>query len=63
MKLWEDFKAWRRGEKRINTATRGRVYEKKEPTGARVVKMVPKIKLTQMKITRADGTQEVINHG
>lgn len=66
MRLWEDFKAWRRGEKRVSKAPRGRVYERKdgkEPLGRVAAKAEPAPQLKQIKIIRADGTEEVIHNG
>lgn len=59
--LWEDFKAWRRKERRVRPyGERGRIYERKdaEPSGgAKRMRALPKATL-HMKITRADGTVE-----
>lgn len=62
--LWEDFKAFRRGERRIapRSITRGRIYERKsvdQPSSGSgfAVRRTPKATLT-MEITRADGTVE-----
>jgi hypothetical protein len=64
--LWEDLKAFRRGERRIapRSIHRGRVYARKdEDTNSGgftfIAKREPKATLT-MKITRADGTVEHI---
>ncbi len=56
---WQDFKAWRRGEKRVRHG-RGRVYAKKDGTREELylVKTTPVATLTA-KVTRADGTVEV----
>lgn len=61
--LWEDLKAFRRGERRIapRSVTRGRVYARKNedtPSGSHfATKREPKATLS-MKITRADGSVE-----
>jgi hypothetical protein len=61
--LWEDLKAFRRGERRIapRSQHRGRVYARKNedtPSGNYfATKRAPKATL-RMKITRADGTVE-----
>jgi hypothetical protein len=60
--LWEDFKAWRRGERRVRPyGTHGRIYERKDvgevSGGVNKVKSEPEVTL-HMKIIRADGTVE-----
>ena len=60
----EDFKAWRRGERRVAPrGARGRVYEKKnvEPTSGPsfLFKKEPVATLT-MRVTRADGSVEQV---
>ena len=63
MKLWEDIKAWKRGEKRIKGAVRGRCFEPKqgEPTnGAHIAKSQSTPRLVGIKVIRKDGTTEVI---
>ena len=61
--LWEDFKAFRRGERRVAPRQiRGRVYAKKgaaPSSGAVKTSARPSASLT-MKITRADGSVETI---
>lgn len=57
--LWEDFKAWRRGERRIKPG-RGRVYVKKD--GSREeIQPAPKTPAATMtaKVIRADGSIEI----
>lgn len=56
---WEDFKAWRRGERRIKPG-RGRVYAKKDgsQTAPEPVQRGPVATITA-KVTRADGTIEI----
>lgn len=59
-KLWEDFKAKRRGEVRVAPGLRGRIYAKKEEiaeAGDHSAKTKGKAFL-HMKITRADGSIE-----
>lgn len=66
MKLWEDFKAWRRGEKRIKGAVRGRCFVRKdeEPTsGAVKLKLEPTLTLQSIRVIRKDGTTEEIKNG
>jgi hypothetical protein len=59
----EDFKAWRRGERRVAPGLRGRVYVRKEDEAAPPddgVKRSPhkaNLKLSA-RVTRADGTIE-----
>lgn len=72
-KRWfEQFKAWRRGEVMIKGASRGRCFQKKDESdspkpkpndGVKRVKLTPKLKLVSMKVTRADGTVEIITNG
>lgn len=57
MRLWERFKAWRRGERMLKGVNRGRCFEKKESGGGFSAKAQPKIEVTA-KIIRADGTEE-----
>ena len=55
--LWQDFKAWRRGERRIAPyGTRGRVYEKRDApsSGAHVIETKTTY-MTLAKVIRADG--------
>lgn len=55
---WQDFKAWRRGEKRIAKG-RGRVYERKE--GGRIEPMPAGVAVSAKitaKVIRADGSIE-----
>lgn len=57
----EDFKAWRRGEKRVASGMRGRVYERKDevPPSDGVKRSGNKHKLkVSAKVTRADGSVE-----
>lgn len=67
IRLWERFKAFRRGERMIPGATRGRAFVKKE--GAPAVSQagdiinIPagaKLELVGIKVIRKDGTEEVI---
>jgi len=64
MKLWEDFKAWRRGERRIKGAVRGRCFEPIEPSapsnGAHVAQSKSTPRLVGIKVIRKDGTTEEI---
>ena len=63
MKIWEDFKAWQRGEKRIKGAVRGRCFEPKDSTpsnGAHTAKSTATPRLVGIKVIRKDGTIEVI---
>lgn len=53
--VWERLKAWRRGEKKVKGANRGRCFEKANPENNS--KAQPKIKVSA-KIIRADGTIE-----
>lgn len=67
MRLWEDFKAWRRGEKRIKGATRGRCFVKKNPElppDSDIKKATAKatMKLTKIRVIRKDGTIEEIDN-
>lgn len=60
--LWEDFKAFRRGEKRVAPRqVRGRVYARKGGGGGSsiVIGKTPKATLT-MTVTRANGDVETI---
>ena len=70
--LWEDFKAWRRGERRVapRGVMRGRIYEKKGRVFGRVnhlppqagrhnVNVKPTVAVQVTKI-HADGTREEI---
>lgn len=66
MRLWEDFKAWRRGEKRIKGATRGRCFVRKEQDNLDGIKRMtahPTMKLVKMRVIRTDGTIEEIDNG
>lgn len=63
-RLWEDFKARRRGEERVLPAgVRGRVYQEKsvseKPRGGTLVP-ARAVGTLKMKITRADGKVETI---
>lgn len=65
MRLWEKFKAWRRGERMVPGVNRGRCFVKKngEDTpagGVKNTKAKAKAELVGIKIIRADGTKEVI---
>jgi hypothetical protein len=64
IKLWEDYKAWRRGEKRIKGAVRGRCFEPREGAvpkgGAHVAKSTANPRLVGIKVIRKDGTTEEI---
>lgn len=60
--LWEDFKAWRRGEQRVAPRSQsGRVYARNDrveaPGGAHNVS-ARATAVCRAKITRADGTVE-----
>ena len=65
MFLWESFKAWRRGEKRVKGTARGRCFVRKNENaedgvlddGVKRTKSEPILKL-KMKVTRADGSVE-----
>lgn len=60
MKLWESFKAWRRGEKRVNGAVRGRVFARPEdPSDKITIPTEAKMELVSMKVTRANGSVEL----
>ena len=54
---WQNFKAWRRGERRIAPAgTRGRVYEQKNPSSSGAHKVETKTTYTTLaRVIRADG--------
>ncbi len=62
MRIWEHFKAWRRGEKRVKGATRGRMYQRPGEQDPASTKMKSKATLKVSKITviRADGSTEEI---
>lgn len=55
--LWEDFKAWRRGEKRIAPrGAKGRIYEskgQKAPPGPMKATVRLQGKITKMRVYRA----------
>lgn len=62
--LWQDFKAWRRGEKRIAPRNvRGRVYERKNgdnaPAGRHQSKAAG-VAVLKARVIRLDGTTEEI---
>ena len=70
-RLWEDYKAYRRGERRVAPKNvRGRIYARAASTsGGTQIGATPKASL-EITITRADGSvekqivpSEVINHG
>jgi hypothetical protein len=69
MRLWERVKAWRRKEHMIKGVNRGRCFIKKDsdstaPTGeAKQATAKAEAKLVEIKVIRADGTEEVIKHG
>ena len=61
--LWEDFKAWRRGERRVAPREQtGRVYERNdEPSSGGAHKASARATaVCRAKITRADGTVEYV---
>lgn len=69
-KLWEKFKAWRRDEVLVSTASKGRLFMRKgelsssqlEPTdGAKRATGKATLQLVQVKVIRADGTEEIKN--
>lgn len=72
-RLWEIFKAWRRGEVMSKTISRGRCFSKKgtptlevldKPSLGKVsIKPKATMKLVGIKVIRADGTEEDIKHG
>lgn len=57
--IWQDFKAWRRGERRIAKG-RGRVYAKKDGSRDELdpVRVAPTATMTATLI-RADGSTEI----
>lgn len=62
-RLWEDFKAKRRGEERTKPKeVRGRVYKDKNtpPSGGGTLVPARAVGTLKMKITRADGKVETI---
>lgn len=66
--VYELYKAWRRGERRIKgSPMRGRCFEKKDKSGSSGAPMAsksePKLELTSMKVIRKDGTTEDIDCG
>ena len=63
--LWQDFKAYRRGERRVAPyGTRGRVYApkiaKSDPGSVKLVTKEPTASVN-IKITRADGSVETMS--
>lgn len=57
---WHDFRAWRRGDRRIAPAgSRGRIYEKRAggPVGPHQVKTETTFKTTA-RVIRADGSPD-----
>lgn len=61
-KLWEDFKAWRRGEKRVSDASRGRVYAKRDKGSTSPGSVRSKATATcEVMVTRKNGEQEFFN--
>ena len=54
---WQDFKAWRRGERRVApSGTRGRVYAQKSPSLSSAMEVETKTTyMTLAKVIRADG--------
>ena len=54
---WQNFKAWRRGERRIvPSGTRGRVYEQKSPSLSSAMAVETKTTYTTLaRVIRADG--------
>ena len=70
MVIWELYKAWRRGERRVKgSPMRGRCFEKKgqlnDPNSGNHNKATaePTMKITSMKVIRKDGTTEDIDCG
>lgn len=64
MRIWEQFKAWRRKEVMTKGISKGRCFTKKEDiAGANTATAKAKAKLVSIKVIRADGTEEEINHG
>jgi hypothetical protein len=66
MRLWERIKAWKRKETMLAGTSRGRCFTKKDAApldGANKATAKAEAKLTQIKITRTDGTEETIAHG
>lgn len=65
VRLWEQVKAWRRGERMIKGMSHGRCFEKKDQIGktddltATKIKGEPKLELVSIKVIRADGTEEI----
>lgn len=64
----EKYKAWRRGDVRVSAASRGRIYERKNPIqpaddGVKRADAKGILKLTKVRVIRADGSIEEINHG
>ena len=55
--LWQNFKAWRRGERRIApSGTRGRVYEQKNASSSGAHEVETKTTYTVLaRVIRADG--------
>ena len=64
-RLWEAFKAWRRGEKRVASGVRGRCYtrEGRPVTGPTKTRAKASAKLASIRIVRANGDIEEIKHG
>ena len=54
------FKAWRRKERKVKGVSRGRCFEKKQsdPVDSTNVSSIGTAKLTNIKITRANGSVE-----
>jgi hypothetical protein len=66
MRLWERVKAWRRKEHMVKGVNRGRCFVKKDSEstgGAKQATAKAESKLVEIKVIRADGTEEVIKHG
>lgn len=61
MRLWEKFKAWRRGERMLE-GNRGRVFEKKDPPKGHQAEAKATINL-KARVTRKDGTIEEYDLG
>lgn len=68
MRIIEKFKAWRRGERMIPGASRGRCFEKRDGsdnslTGPIKVNATPKLELVGIRVIRKDGSVEEIKNG
>jgi len=75
LRIWEKFKAWRRGEVMRPGVSRGRCFVKKEdlnkptipgvpaPDSVKRVSAKPIVKLVGLRVIRANGDIEDIKHG